>query len=754
MKKNYRPLIIEKILFIFLSFVFTSCAAMFQQKIDMDSEVTSTTLSDLILSQKKISKLEAPEQVFASQSLYSSKIKVTWSLVNNAASYRLERAVISQNQDGSWSLPQEEDFSVIKLSGYNTAFLWTTSFTDTISSPDYTKRYYYRVSAENNEKGYEASSYSLSNQGSLFSPPLNAKAEGGISSTSIKVTWDKTENASKYEIYKTTSSNGSSSEKVGEVTSNLSSFTDLVDSEYQGTEFYYKVYATNSAGERSESSNLAMGYTLIEGAPSQVKNVRITKGRGSSTSSISVSWDPSSGSSGIQYALYRTNSSDSTLILVKDKLTETSYTDTSSLKSNLYYYYLVQAWAYDSEGQKLKAAFSDSGSSSENPAEGYLLSPPTSLSAEKSGSSLIIYFAPAIGNDEEKLTMTYNIYGCTTEDFSNPEFVESVLGYSDLNASGLYKITLPVTGANYFKIRTQNTEGIESSWSEIFAPSPFAVEEVSVTKNDNPHKYEGKENSQGVYPVTVSWAAPDDTAVYGYYVYRANSASSSYRKINDTMIPSDTLYYIDENSTAKAGTVYFYKVLTVNTLGQGTNYSQPDWGYGSLTADQYMREYNKTIKTSQAKLTLMHKSGNTDKLGSETINGNFSGTLSYNASVTGSLSGRVIMKYTSYADLMAHEGGIIDSSALSSDEIIIGNAGGYYFKMEGNTNTSAGMSGEGSMDGTMTSIGMYPGIVVYDKIDIKNSNAGGGVYLITRRSLDNENYDSSPVEVSYLVGNE
>ncbi len=126
----------------------------------------------------------------------------------------------------------------------------------------------------------------------------------------------------------------------------------------------------------------------------------------------------------------------------------------------------------------------------------------------------------------------------------------------------------------------------------------------------------------------------------------------------------------------------------------------------------------------------MHKSGNTDKLGSESAKGAISGTLSYEASIAG-LGGRVIMHYTNYADFY-----IMNDSSL-----------GEYFLLDGNTNTSASMDTNGTMDGTVTVRGMYPGSVVYDAIKIKGGAAGGGTYGVTRTGID-----SSAVQADWTWG--
>ena len=134
----------------------------------------------------------------------------------------------------------------------------------------------------------------------------------------------------------------------------------------------------------------------------------------------------------------------------------------------------------------------------------------------------------------------------------------------------------------------------------------------------------------------------------------------------------------------------------------------------------------------------MHKSNDMDKLGSETAKGDISGTLSYNAKIDG-LGARILMHYTNYADFY---------SAGNS-------AYGVYFLINGDTNTSANMSANGNMDGTVTAAnsGMYPGYAKYDKLEIKGGGAGGGYYIVCTKDK-NGNTILGEGNVDWGVGEE
>ena len=754
--------------FSFIFFLFSSCLLLsscysfFQGKVSMNSDGNTSDLTLLVTDKTVITKLDAPSQIFVSDGLYAGRIEISWSAVSGAASYRLERAVVLPSGDGTYPVPDESEYNIIKASSVNTVssgYISGTSYTDYIlenpvyTSPEYTYRYYYRVSAENAYKKYDSSDFVTSSAGTLFAPPSSLKASLGDSTSYIRLTWKKTANVSFYKIYRSINTDGTNGLYLGSVTSNQNWYTNSISSSQQGIEYYFTVIAQNSSGNTSSASSIALGYALVEGAPSRVTGVKVSNGRGNTVAKdgITITWNHIVNISGYAttYNVYRTSSTDSTYMFitsVENSSESPSCTDKQSLKPNVYYYYQVQC-VMTKESDKtdiIKGPFSSSSSTDTNPAEGYLLSPPSSLTVSKVFNSSPVQcrftFPAALGSEyctynsefyTDYNTYTYKIYGGTSADYQDKalsfELPESSLG--------LYTVTIPTEGCSFFKIITvQGT--LESSAGSTAAPAPYSPKSAYATKHvyfsdgsySDGSSYTFSPDSSGVYPVKITWTAPDEGADGGYYIYRSTKSTESYRKINET--PITDLFYIDSNDTAKTGTYYYYKVLSLNSLKQGTNFSNVCTGYGALTFDQYMREYNKTIKRSQKKLTLMHKSGNTAKLGSETINGDISGSLYYNASVQG-LGGRVIMKYTDYADYY-----INSSSSL-----------GYYFFVNGNTNTSASMDASGTMDGTVTCTGMYPGTVQYDNIKIIGGAANGGFYVITPEG-------SSSGNVSYTVGNE
>ena len=744
---------------IILPLIFTSCADMFQEKIGMTTTTTSTSLADLLIENKPVTELQAPSQLFVSQGDSASTIRVSWTSVDYAQSYRLERAIsTTRDSSGNFVEPEEGDFQVIINGAGSTAYIYNeTHYEDEIlSDPSYTNKeydfkYFYRIVAENIAKAYGSSEYTEAVGGTLFAPPSETTATAGTYKEKVVISWKKSNSAStkQYAIYRSNSSDGTNAARIGTVKSNMTTFTDT--GVERGKEYYYAVYAINSLGETSVASSLAMGYARAEGAPVQVTDVHVTNGRGYNASEIAIEW---TGEADASYYVYRTSSKDSALTMIKSGITgSTSYsmTDSENLSPGIYYYYLVQP-SKTVDGNLIKGQMSDSGKTSKTPAEGFILSPPTEITVTKTDLGHQICWEAAIGSSVEKAAYTYKVYGSDSLDGTFEE-IDSFDAINIPEIDGKCMMNISNT-RKYYKMTTCNQNGEESAESGIVAPAPDAAQNIQVSAYANLASEMGANwtaSTSGVYPVKISWTAPKDASnVAGYYVYRSDKKDKGWKLLsvnNDekTFMVTGTTFY-DINVAARTKKIYYYRVLSLNTLQGGANYSDIKWGYGALTADQYMREYNYMVKGSQKKLTLMWKSGSTAKLGEETAYGALSGDLNYNAGLSG-VSGRVIMHYTNYADFYIHTNGKIDTTPLGTDDETIGTANGYFLLINGNTNTSAGIDMSGKMDGTVTCKGMYPGAVAYDGIQIKGGAAGGGTYKISRAGFADE-------DISWTVGEE
>lgn len=742
-----------------------ACSDIFENRVGMQNTGSNATLSSLVVPDEELEKLPPPNQIFVS-SPEKDRITINWSAVKNATSYRLERATSAEKDaNGKWKIPAGEDFEVLEHS----KSVYSTYFEDVIidgsesndlnlNNSAYGCAYFYRVAAENITRSVTAEEdkdYIMTSAATLLAPPPYVTASKGESTTEIIVSWEKpmTDGVNKYEVFRSPNSDSSGSIFMKQVTGT----TSWVDSDVeQGKNYYYTIYAL-SAGGKSISSAIAYGYPLQDGAPSRANNVRVTSGRGNTNNQITIEWDSAANASG--YFVFRSSSKDSTSLQIAkiDNASTLTHVDSKALKPNVYYYYEVQSYKTKTTADgttEILGPMSKSGKDSNivanesGPAEAYIISPPLEVNITKvpgDASKNIVTFTAALGSENcpsnsgiysDLNTYKYKIYSCST---LNGNFEDKgEISIIPADTSGYYQAV--VQAAKYYKMSTIFNGTVESKQSDVVAPAPYEALNCNASDNaafgtsTSEAADKATANMNGVHAVRITWEAPIGGADGGYNVYRSTKPDSGFKKINES--PIIALSYDDPNDSAKPGKLFYYRVLSLNSLGQGASYSNIDKGYGALTTYQYVREYIKTTLNSQKKLTLMHKSSATDKIGSESSYGDISGSLSYDASIAG-LGGRVIMHYDNYADFY-----IMNDKSL-----------GVYFLLNGNTNTKASMDTNGTMDGTVTIQGMYEGKVRYDNIKIKGGAAGGGTYGVWRKNID-PGSDSNPtyVEADWLYG--
>ncbi|MBR4789765.1 MAG: fibronectin type III domain-containing protein [Treponema sp.] len=729
-----------------------SCYSWYEDKINMDTKTQKFSLWELMYKEPEITSLDAPKQLMVSKGMYSGSIKLHWDEVPYATSYRIERAVVEADINGNAArIPDEGDFEVLKKQVYSNNYIDLILADPKESNLEYQKKYYYRVSAENINRGLESSEFTqISNESSgwLLSPPAQIEAAKGENEEYIAVKWSPVQNASRYLIYRGEKENGFGMEQIDSVLGNITSYNNYLNQSEKGIEFYYKICAVLESGSQSAFTGLAMGYSAKSGAPAAPTNIQVTNGMAESLDTLKVTWTAvnSSAEYTITYNLYRTSSEESIYTLVRANIpgATTAFEDASipKQKTHVKYYYYLQTVKKTSDGETFKSPFSKTGQDSTTPAVGWLLSAPKNCEVIDSDNNteVIVKWTPAVGYED--VNYFYNIYSSDTLDGDFSTNIKSMLGGSELTLGEDGYYSTKVLREPFYKITTVRITSngtLESDLSQTIAPAPQAPQNVVASKTsalDGLEKY--TPNTNGVYPVMITWEAPEGETPYAYYVYRSTKPDSSFRKISDK--PVQGLSFIDENETARPGTPYYYKVVSLNMLIQGKNSNQQTndtLGYGALTRDQWFREYNKTVKKSQTKLTLMHKAS-TDALGSESKSGDLSGSVSYNAAMQG-LGARITMHYENYADFY-----VLNNPAM-----------GFYFILTGDTNTTANMSANGSMDGTNRALlsSMYPGYAKYNGLEIKGGGAGGGYYVVCTQDK-NGNTVLSEGNVSWTVGEE
>jgi len=727
--------------FFLFSLFFASCADMFQPKIPMSGK--NDSLDNFFRGIEEISQLNTPAQFYAAPYYSSTEIRLTWSEVRGAMYYMVERAVsvpVSSTETNAlvWEEPDSGDYEPLERFVYGTSYVDEILKSPSLDAPEYQNKYFYRVSAFNTAQKYDESEPTTPQSAMLFRAPVNVRASGGVSVEYVALQWEQSSGAESYEIWRSDFPNGVSASLLGTVRRNQTWFRNMVSEAEQGKDFYYMITAKNSFGNTTPLTRPAYGYARVYGAPETPANVRLVanSGRGHSTSEIKIEWDEVDETEAY-YAVYRFSEVDSSLTRLADNWKDTSFTDSQGLRPGIYYYYRIQAIKDDiNSGRALKSQFS-----SDDP-EGFILSSPDEVVAEKNSTGdVIIKWKPSKGHENERQQYAYNIYAGNSIDGNFTKIPGEVP--PSVGADGYISATVTLDSGSFFRVSTVNGS-IESGQSTVVSPSPAAA----IIEGASQYAFITGEaaNSNGVYPVKITWKKPADqneNPAY-YHIQRSTRRGSGFARINDERLgadsPSSDIYfydsetgiytYIDRNEAGKVGRKYYYRVLSLNQLEQGSFPSDEREGWGALTHTQYMIEFNKTMSAALKKLTYMHKPGSTEKLGTETKNGALGGTIYYNAAISG-LGARIIIQLTNYAEFYIEN---------EPDN-------GVYFTLSGNSNTSANMSSNGTMDGTITCTGMYPGKVYYDRIEIKGGAAGGGTYGI------HPDGGFSRVEVPYTVVN-
>ena len=101
-------------------------------------------------------------------------------------------------------------------------------------------------------------------------------------------------------------------------------------------------------------------------------------------------------------------------------------------------------------------------------------------------------------------------------------------------------------------------------------------------------------------------------------------------------------------------------VIFIFFAGFSNLFAAPD-GLSQKAADDYALTFFKKLNETQTKLTYMNKKGSLAKVGTETVNGDISGTVFYDVQIKG--AGAVVtLRYTNYCD---EDGWIFDGEILT-----------------------------------------------------------------------------------------
>ena len=178
------------------------------------------------------------------------------------------------------------------------------------------------ITGKGNYNGSKTISFKIVPQ-TVTSPKVTS-----TTSSSIKLSWSKVSNSSGYEIYRSTSKNGTYT-KIKDITSN-STLTYTNSNLSSNKKYYYKIRAFKTVNNNKYYGSYS---TIISGETKlSTPSIKLSTPK---TKTIKVSWSKISGAKG--YEVYRATSKNGTY----SKRTTTSnlsYTNTSLTKKKTYYY--------------------------------------------------------------------------------------------------------------------------------------------------------------------------------------------------------------------------------------------------------------------------------------------------------------------------------------------------------------------------------------------------------------------------------
>ena len=348
-------------------------------------------------------------------------------------------------------------------------------------------------------------------------PPVTAKAEYIASTGKPYLKWTPVEGAAKYEVYRSGTKNGTYT-LLG-TTANLN-YTDSKAN--AGYIYYYKVKAVNAAGAKSVYSAAVAG-TCHCARPVVTPDYLVSTGK------PYIKWTAVAGAS--KYEVYRSGTKNGTYTLL-GTTANLNYTDNKANAGYTYYYKVKAVSKVKSSANSYYSTVIAATCHCARPVvtPDYLVStgkPYIKWTAVAGASKYEVYRSGTKNG-------TYTLLGTTAN-----------LNYTDNKANAGYTYYYKVKAVSKVK-STAN-----SYYSTVVAATCHCakpVVKIATTSAGNPR---------------LTWNAV--TGASQYEIYRATSQSGTYTKMFTTTKTSYT------NTSAKAGTTYYYKVKAISKVRSTAN---------------------------------------------------------------------------------------------------------------------------------------------------------------------------------------
>ncbi|MGI6295663.1 MAG: fibronectin type III domain-containing protein [Armatimonadota bacterium] len=477
---------------------------------------------------------EAPAGLTAT-AVSTSQINLTWNAVAGAAGYTIERA---PGANGAF----------VKIGSTNAG---VTTFANTGLTAS--TAYYYRVYATNAAGNSNYSNVAnATTQTPLPEPPeapagLTATA---VSTSQINLAWNAVAGATAYTIERAPGANAFA--KIGNTNAGVTTFanTDLAAS----TTYYYRVYATNAAGN-SNYSNVtnATTQTPLPELPEAPAGLTATA---VSTSQINLAWNAVAGAAG--YTIERAASANAAFVKIgSTNAGVTTFANTGLAASTAYYY---RVYATNAAGNSNYSNVANATTQTPLPE---LPEAPAGLTATAVSTSQINLAWNAVAG-----ATGYTIERAAG---ANAAFVK--IGSTNAGVTTFANTGLAASTAYYYRVYATNAAG-NSNYSNVAnattqtplpelpeAPAGLTATAVSTSQ------------------INLAWNAVAGAA--GYTIERAPGANGAFAKIGNTNAGVTTF----ANTDLAASTTYYYRVYATNAAGN-SNYSNVADATTEKTADR------------------------------------------------------------------------------------------------------------------------------------------------------------------------
>ena len=278
-------------------------------------------------------------------------------------------------------------------------------------------------------------------QATVPAAPAGLTATAG--NTSVALSWTASTGATSYNIYRGTTAGGESATAIASgITSPSYSDTGLTN----GTAYYYKVAAVNSAGTSGLSAEVSA--TPEPAAPAAPTGLTATAGN----ASVALTWTASSGAT--SYNVYRgTTAGGESTTAIATGITSPSYSDTGLTNGTTYYYKVAAVNGGGTSGLSAEAS-----ATPEPPAP----AAPTGLTATAGNASVALTWTASTG------ATSYNVYRGTTAGGESTTAIASGISTTAYTDSTVTNGT-----TYYYKVAAVNGGGTSGLSSEVSAtPEP------------------------------------------------------------------------------------------------------------------------------------------------------------------------------------------------------------------------------------------------------------------------------------------